>query len=93
MKLQGFVECSPPTWEDDLLLASVQVGWNEQLKNHQVIVAFVALTILTPPTETLDPPNDTRGASKQVVLTTHDIWRIPRVENHHQVLQSDLLIP
>ena len=29
--------------------------------------------------ETPDPPNDTPGASKQVVLTPHDIPRILRV--------------
>ena len=37
------------------------------------------LRILTPPMETPDPPNDTPGASKQVVLTPHDIPRILRV--------------
>ncbi len=37
------------------------------------------LTILTPPIETPDPPNDIPGASKQVVLTPHDIPRILRV--------------
>ena len=38
-----------------------------------------ALRILTPPMETPDPPNDTPGASKQVVLTPHDIPNILRV--------------
>ena len=36
------------------------------------------LRILNPPMETPDPPNDTPGASKQVVLTPHDIPRILR---------------
>ena len=39
------------------------------------------LRILTPPMETPDPPSDTPGASKQVVLTPHDIPRILRVHN------------
>ena len=34
---------------------------------------FGALRILNPPMETPDPPNDTPGASKQVVLTPQDI--------------------
>ena len=34
---------------------------------------------MTPPMETPDPPNDTPGASKQVVLTPNDIPRILRV--------------
>ena len=42
------------------------------------IISF-ALRILNPPMETPDPPNDTPGASKQVVLTPHDIPRILRV--------------
>ena len=37
----------------------------------------LALRILTPPMETPDPPNDTPGALKQVVLTPHDIpWSL-----------------
>ena len=40
---------------------------------------YSTLTILTPPIETPDPPNDTPGASKQVVLTPHDIPRILRL--------------
>ena len=36
-----------------------------------------ALRLLTPPMETPDPPNDTPGALKQVVLTPHDIpWSL-----------------
>ena len=38
-----------------------------------------ALRLLTPPMETPDPPSDTPGASKQVVLTPHDIPRSLRV--------------
>ena len=35
------------------------------------------LRLLTPPMETPDPPNDTPGALKQVVLTPHDIpWSL-----------------
>ena len=41
---------------------------------------LVTLRILTPPMETPDPPNDTPGASKQVVLTPHDIPRILRAQ-------------
>ena len=43
------------------------------------IYIYFALRILTPPMETPDPPNDTPGASKQVVLTPHDIPRFLRV--------------
>ena len=36
-----------------------------------------SLRLLTPPMETPDPPNDTPGALKQVVLTPHDIpWSL-----------------
>ena len=46
-----------------------------------------ALRILTPPMETPDPPNDTPGALKQVVLTPHDIpWSL-RVENSFEHTQ------
>ena len=38
-------------------------------KNH------ITLRLPTPPMETPDPPSDTPGASKQVVLTPHDIPR------------------
>ena len=34
---------------------------------------YITLRLLTPPMETPDPPNDTPGALKQVVLTPHDI--------------------
>ena len=44
----------------------------------------ISLRILTPPMETPDPPNDTPGASKQVVLTPHDIPRILRVKKKRQ---------
>ena len=37
------------------------------------------LRLPTPPMETPDPPSDTPGASKQVVLTPHDIPRSLRV--------------
>ena len=37
------------------------------------------LRLPTPPMETPDPPSDTPGASKQVVLTPHDIPKILRV--------------
>ena len=37
----------------------------------------ITLRLLTPPMETPDPPNDTPGALKQVVLTPHDIlWSL-----------------
>ena len=38
----------------------------------------LTLRILNPPLETPDPLNDTRGASKRMVLTPHDIPTIPR---------------
>ena len=38
-----------------------------------------AISLPTPPMETPDPPSDTPGASKQVVLTPHDIPRSLRV--------------
>ena len=37
------------------------------------------LRLPTPPMETPDPPSDTPGASKQLVLTPHDIPRSLRV--------------
>ena len=38
---------------------------------------YESLRLLTPPMETPDPPNDTPGALKQVVLTPHDIpWSL-----------------
>ncbi len=37
------------------------------------------LRLLTPAMETPDPPSDISAASKQVVLTPHDIPRILRV--------------
>ena len=40
----------------------------------------LTLRLPTPPMETPDPPSDTPGASKQVVLTPHDIPRSLRVE-------------
>ncbi len=40
--------------------------------------------------ETPDPPGDTPGASKQVVLTPHDIPRSLR--DVQQMIQSDLFI-
>ena len=39
------------------------------------MLSFPALRLLTPPMETPDPPSDTRGASKQAVLTPHDTPR------------------
>ena len=42
--------------------------------------SFSALRLPTPPMETPDPPSDTPGASKQVVLTPHDIPRSLRVK-------------
>lgn len=41
-------------------------------------ILLTALTILTPPFETPDPPNDTLRASKQVVFIPHDVPRILR---------------
>ena len=47
-----------------------RMGWQ---KTH----LLGTLRILTPPMETPDPPNDTPGALKQVVLTPHDIpWSL-----------------
>ena len=43
--------------------------------------SFCALRILTPPIKTPDPPNDTPGSSKHVILTPHDIPRILRVDS------------
>ena len=38
---------------------------------------LITLRILNPPMETLDPPNDTPGALKQMVFTPHDIpWSL-----------------
>ena len=51
-------------------------SWNQQFWIHST------LRLLTPPMETPDPPNDTPGALKQVVLTPHDIpWSLR--EEHH----------
>ena len=41
---------------------------------------YISLRLPTPPMETPDPPSDTPGASKQVVLTPHDIPRSLRVK-------------
>ena len=46
------------------------------------------LRLLTPPMETPDPPNDTPGALKQVVLTPHDIPWSFRVKNMFLPLPS-----
>ena len=42
-------------------------------------IGWSTLRLPTPPMETPDPPSDTPGASKQVVLTPHDIPRSLRV--------------
>ena len=39
----------------------------------------ISVRLPTPPMETPDPPSDIPGASKQVVLTPHDIPRSLRV--------------
>ena len=46
----------------------------------------ISLRLLTPPMETPDPPNDTPGALKQVVLTPQDIpWslRVAGIRERH----------
>ena len=44
---------------------------------YSVWYIYLSLRILTPIMETPDPPNDTPGALKQVVLTPHDIpWSL-----------------
>ena len=55
--------------------------WHESVGRWKVsdaAILLTALTILTPPFEPPDPPNNTPGASKQVVLIPHDISRILR---------------
>ena len=55
---------------------------NAELGVHIMYMYMVIIynpRILTPPMEKPDPPSDTPGASKQVVLTPHDIPRILRV--------------
>ena len=54
-------------------IMSLLLGYSLGLLNQ------TALRILTPPMETLDPPNDTPGALQQVVWTPHDIPRMLRV--------------
>ena len=53
------------------------VGRNGETQT--TVEIHITLRILTPPMETPDPPNDTPGALKQVVLTPQDIPRIHRV--------------
>ena len=51
------------------------------------------LRLLTPPMETPDPPNDTPGALKQVVLTPHDIpWSLRVVEFHRSISNGEPLM-
>ena len=53
-------------------------SWNSQKK--KTFEKLCTLRLLTPPMETPDPPNDTPGALKQVVLTPHDIpWSLRAV--------------
>ena len=52
---------------------------------------FSPLRLLTPPMETPDPPSDTPRASKQVVLTPHDIPRILRV--FHFLISFPIIFP
>ena len=51
------------------------------------------LRLLTPPIETPDPPSDTPGASKQVVLTPHDIPRILRETNFFELNMDEFPFP
>ena len=53
------------------------ISQTETESNHTVICT--SLRILIPPMETPDLLNDTPGASKQLVLTVHDISKILRV--------------
>ena len=53
------------------------LGRGDFFKRYTVVVD--TLRILTPSMETPDPPNDTPGALKQVVLTPHDMLRVLRV--------------
>ena len=64
-------------FQKERIVFQPSIFWGELLVSGRVTSA---LTILTPPIETPDPPNDTPGASKQVVLTPHDTPRILRVE-------------
>ena len=52
--------------------------WVENGDEVEVAVKIhFKIRFLTPPMETPDPPNDTPGASKQVLLTPHDIpWSL-----------------
>ena len=51
--------------------------WKNMWKNKHGTWITTALRLLTPPMETPDPPNDTPGALKQVVLTPHGIlWSL-----------------
>ena len=67
----------------------------KQLSMHfsmDIMFHIFALRLLTPPMETPDPPNDTPGALKQVVLTAHDIpWSL-RAEYHLLVANHPYLV-
>ena len=53
----------------------------------------VSLRLPTPPMETPDPPSDTPGASKQVVLTPHDIPRSLRDGDLQSIVASLRMTP
>ena len=55
---------------------------------------FYTLRIMTPPLETPDPPNDTAGALKQVVLKPHDIpWSLRVYANSYPNPGPQIKVP
>ena len=86
----GALSTSWSNWSLDLMvpLASIDLiriccGWDFSqkiiLEESTLLIQIYPKNPSPPPMETPDPPNDTPGASKQVVLTPHDIPRILRV--------------
>ena len=72
-------EIHRPWW-----IVSRQALWNSNkiCRAYHTYQISSTLRILTPPMETPDPPNDTPGALKQVVLTPHDIpWSLRAVNS------------
>ncbi len=57
-----------------ILLSRICAWWYCYIRIWYIYI-YISLRLPTPPMETPDPPSDTPGASKQVVLTPHDIPR------------------
>ena len=69
-------------------------GTRKQPVNWWRFQSQVSLRLLTPPMETPDPPNDTPGALKQVLLTPHHIpWSLRVVQKCRSLASSTVVLP